>query len=392
MIDVEMNGGLVIGIDIQEHISLVAYYDENEAKTVSVIFPNGKNYKENPISIKHWCMATDDEHIGQMEDIVRFFGNLIEHVKEQTGRLKIATVCVCVESFSVELLQFLEILFDKLGIDSFHRSFISREEAFAFYVYNQRKDLYMSCVMLLDYNYKGIDCYLMSNGKIKNQEVIKENRYHFYNHKITNVLNDILKLEDVTDDIIDWLKDITKNYVISSIFVTGQGFDVKEFPSSFTDFLCRKRKVFAGQNIYVKGACYCGYESLYAGRLSHMILACGNRITTGIELDILERGKQKRLRVIKPGINWYAAQRSYDFIVEDLTSLTFHLRPCDGSNDYLKTMDISEIPYRKGKMTKINMQISFSSENLCHVKITDKGFGGIVKSSGKVVYGQLDIM
>lgn len=387
-----MNEGLVIGIDIQEYISLVAYYDEREAKTVSLTFPSGKNYKENPISTRHWCMATDEEHIGQMEDIVRFLNGLIELVKEQTGCVKIGKVCICVESFLTGLLQFLEKIFDQLGIDSSHRTFISREEAFAFYVYNQRKDLYTSCVMLLDYNDKGIDCYLMSNGKIQNQEVIKENRYHFYNDKIPDVLNGILGLQDITGDIIDWLKNIVKRFIISSVFITGQGFNVKEFPKEFTDFLCKKRKVFAGQNIYVKGACYCGYESLYIGKLNNVILACGNRVTTGVELDILERGKQKRLRVIKPGINWYDAKRSYDFIVEDLTSITFHLKPCDSSKDYEKTIDISEIPYRKGKMTRINVQIYFSSESVCHVKISDKGFGGVVKSSGKVVYGQLDIV
>lgn len=387
-----MNEGLVISIDIQEYISLVAYYDEADAKIVSLTFPNGKNYKENPIKASHWHKMADDEHIEQMEGIIHFLESLIELAKQQTEYIQIRKVCVCVESFVTEQLQFLEKIFDKLGIDSLHRTFISREEAFAFYVYNQRKDLYSACVMLLDYNELGIDCYLMNNGKIKNQEIIKENRYHFYNDKVPKVLNGTLQLEDITDDIMDWLNNIIKNFIVSSIFVTGQGFNVKEFPSSFTDFLCKKRKVFAGQNIYVKGACYCGYESLYGGRLSNMILACGNRITTGIELDILERGIQKRLRVIKPGINWYEAKRSYDFIVEDLTNITFHLKPCDGSNDYIKTMNISEIPYRKGKMTRINLQIYFSSENVCHIKISDKGFGGIIKSSGKVVYGQLDIM
>jgi len=389
---VEINAGLIVGIDLQEHISMVGYYDAREAKTVSITFPDGRSYKENPVSMKQWCLSADEAHKGQMEDIVRFFDSLIELAKKQTNRSKIEKVCVCVSAFTIDLLDFLGLVLDRLCIDALHRTFISHEEAFAFYVYNQRKELYSSCVMLLDYNECGIDCYLMNNGKIKNQEIIKENRYHFESDNILAVLQGKLLLEEVTEEIIQKLDEITKNFIISSIFITGIGFDVKEFPSMLTDFLCRKRKVFAGQNIYVKGACYCGCENLLLGKMNHRILACGNRVTTGIELDILERGRLKRLRVIKAGINWYEARRSYDFIVEDLTSITFHLKPCDGSNDYVQEIDISDIPYRKGKMTRINVQIYFTAENKCHVKISDKGFGGIVKSSGKVVYGQLDIV
>lgn len=40
------------------------------------------------------------------------------------------------------------------------------------------------------------------------------------------------------------------------------------------------------------------------------ILACKNRITTGIEMDICERGNDMRLKIVRPGTNWYSVKNS----------------------------------------------------------------------------------
>ena len=158
-----------------------------------------------------------------------------------------------------------------------------------------------------------------------------------------------------------------------------------EFPKEFAQMLCTGRKAFAGQNLFVKGACYCASEEVQPRLFKDVIPACYNRITTTVETDIIERGVSKRFRLVRAGTNWYMAERNIDFILDDVTRIKFILRSCDTNNEYEEYVDISDIPYRQGKLTRINMDISFKNDNTMLVTVTDRGFGDFAKSSGKVI-------
>ena len=74
-----------------------------------------------------------------------------------------------------------------------------------------------------------------------------------------------------------------------------------------------------------------------------------------------------------------------DFIIEDIRQINLYMKPCDDSGDYTEQIDISTIPYRKGKMTRIEFEVAFLSDAECIITVRDKGFGDFVRSSGKVI-------
>ena len=41
----------------------------------------------------------------------------------------------------------------------------------------------------------------------------------------------------------------------SSVYLTGRGFDTTRLPDAFLKCICNRHRLFAGQNLYVKGAC-----------------------------------------------------------------------------------------------------------------------------------------
>ena len=79
------------------------------------------------------------------------------------------------------------------------------------------------------------------------------------------------------------------------------------------------------------------------------------------------------------------ADRNIDFILDDITKIRFILRSCDSSEEYEEVIDISEIPYREGRITRINMNVTFENDSKMVVTITDRGFGDFAKSSGRVI-------
>jgi hypothetical protein len=297
-----------------------------------------------------------------------------------------------VYDFNVNLLNSIAVIMERLNIAREHWTVISHEEAYVYYAYNQKKELYASGVMLLDYQPAGLHCYLCSDMKMNLKTVIMENNYMLASDVVNRTGNRDLPLAKASPEIIEWLSDILADHYVSSIYLTGGGFDVEEFPPELTKFLCNHRKVFAGQNIYVKGAAFCGYEELYPLASGQMVIACNNRIATGIEMDIVERGKPKRLRIVKPGTNWYTASREFQFIASDLNVINLYMKPCDGRKEYIESIDVSEIPYRQGKQTRINISFDFTADNKFTVTIKDRGFGDFVRSSGKVINEQFDIV
>lgn len=384
--------GLVIGIDINREISMASYFKEADLSVENITFPDGRSYKDNPVSADRWPQIIKEGYQGQLDDICLFFNQIIEQAKKLSGRVRVGMIAFTVYDFSIELLDSIAYIMERLNIPREHWTVISHEEAYVYYAYSQKKDLYASGVMLLDYQNTGIHCYLCSDRKMGGKSVIMENNYMLASDLVNKACERKELLAQATPEITEWLTDILSDHYVSSVYLTGDGFDVEEFPAELTRFLCNHRKVFAGQNIYVKGAAFCGYDELYPLTANQMIIACHNRIATGIELDIVERGRNKRLRIVKPGTNWYTASREFQFIAEDLNVINLHMKPCNGKAEYTESIDVSAIPYRQGKVTRLSVAFEFSADNRMTVTIKDRGFGDFVKSSGKVINEQFDIV
>ena len=150
------------------------------------------------------------------------------------------------------------------------------------------------------------------------------------------------------------------------------------------------RKAFVGQNLYVRGACFAALEYISPQVFGNVCLLTDGRIKADIETDISEHGRPMKFRIVKMGTNWYMAERTIDFIIEDVSVINFQIIWPDGK--YIeKQVDISSIPYREGKTTRISMNVKASSQDKCIVTVKDLGFGEIYQASDSVIVEELDL-
>jgi hypothetical protein len=330
----------------------------------------------------------------EKEQLVSHLNDLFLALKAKAGQRKVYRLVVTVDYFERELLDRLSEALAALGFDSTQYSFISHEESFAYYAFHQKKELYINGVMLLDYKKDGLFTHYMTVMKKNGMNIVPQESHTFTSGEILSASAGGKTLEDVKDRLCECIKLVVKDKTISSVYLTGCGFEKSEFPKELTQLLCSRRKAFTGQNLFVKGACYLALEEAESEvKPPHegLLLACSNRITTGIELDITERGEKKRFRLVKPGTNWYHAGRSVELILEDIRKISFITKPCDTGEESLQEIDISRIPFREGKMTRICLELAFNCDSRCEVIITDLGFGDFVKSSGVVVKSTLQL-
>ena len=93
--------------------------------------------------------------------------------------------------------------------------------------------------------------------------------------------------------------------------------------------------------------------------------------------------------MVKPGVNWFKADCSYDFIVDDATDMEIFLSPVDSKDKQVVRVSLQDFPKRINKATRITVSLSFTSDSRCHLMIKDKGFGEFFASSGSVVNEEL---
>lgn len=385
--------GLLAGIDISNKYCMASYFDYDEKKVKSVIFADNRPVADNPYEFKKLPDLFKEGSVRESDNAVGYLSKIIEYIKKISGISYIEKICFTLKDFYMDNLCAISMIMKRLGIDDDKWSVISHDESFALYAYSQKKELYSASVLLLDYGENGIDAILLNKTKAAslNKDIVMENTYDISNESVSAAFTGSISLDEASDCIIEWLSDIFSKYSVSSLYLTGEGFNCESYPDRLTKFLCMRRKVFAGQNLFVKGAVYYCLKDSDKESLNNLLLACKNRVTTGIEVQITDRGIVKRLRIIKPGVNWYMAYRKMDFILDDINKITLIMKPCNDSAEYTEEIDISEIPYRKGKMTRISMEIAFVSDSRCVVTVTDKGFGQFVKSSGTVIVKEIDI-
>ena len=120
----------------------------------------------------------------------------------------------------------------------------------------------------------------------------------------------------------------------------------------------------------------------------NVIMLLDNHVKCGIEIDISSYEKPMRFRLVRPGSNWYTAGRTVECILEDMRSITFKIITPENKY-YDEVVDISEIPFREGKTTRVSVSVSFADSDRCNITIKDLGFGEFVKSSGKVISKEL---
>lgn len=364
----EYNGGLIAGIDIAEKTIQAGIYDSTKGviRTVNLL-PEGKE---------------------KQPDEVYPVNKLVAECLRLSNETQVKSVCITLPEFYMDELNRVRDELEGAGISGDKWQLISKAESFAYYAYSQKRELYSSGVALFDYGSKGIRCDMLAIRKKDNNNYLLQESTDYTSKAICNAASDG-NIDGVEDELCNMAEEYFAKRPVSSAYLTGSGFNVEKLPPKFAKLMVIRRKAFVGQNLYCKGACLCALEAVKPRIFSDVTMLLDNRVKYGIETDIVQYGKDKRFRIIKPGTNWYMADRTMEYMLDDLRKITLKIITPD-NRYYDEVIDISEIPFREGMTTRISMNIKFMSADRCLVSIKDMGFGDFFKSSGKVIYKELE--
>ena len=115
------------------------------------------------------------------------------------------------------------------------------------------------------------------------------------------------------------------------------------------------------------------------------ICLCEGRVPSTVSLQARFDGKMEKVVLVEAGTNWYEARASVELIPDGTDTLELSVARCGLPRVDRIRVDLSEFPERPNKTTKIEVIVSFTSEENMTVRVMDRGFGELFPATGKVI-------
>lgn len=412
-----MDKEICVGIELRDDFTQACFYDEKHNEPVSVMFDNDalllptlvamdkdgatwylgnkaveKTVENQAVTVDSLLKKAMNKEpvdvngtkIMPVELLGRFFYGLLNQVKDAAGADFITDICVVLAEYDISLLNVVSKAMEAIGVKKECLSILGNDESFIYYVLNQKKELWKNDVFLFDYADEGLVVKRMYMHNERGKNVVMVHSDDYSDTVTKDIVNNNISMEYADEKLLEIAKSLFTRKNVSSVYLTGSCFKEEINMPEFIKFICDRRRAFAGNNLYCKGACYRA-----KGEQKDFVLACKQRITTGIEIKISDRGREKIFRMVRPGSNWYEAGCSYDFIVDDCDTIEVFLSPLDAREKQLVTVSLNDFPKRPARTTRINVSFSFTGDSRCHMMVKDMGFGELYKSSGIIVNEEL---
>lgn len=165
-----------------------------------------------------------------------------------------------------------------------------------------------------------------------------------------------------------------------SVFLIGDGFG-EEWMKDSLRMLCKGRRVFQGNNLFSKGACYGMQERLNASEMGRKHVFLGNdKLKANVGMKIMRQGEESYYALLDAGINWYEAEYSMEFYMREGNVITLVITPLIGRESRTEDIVLQDFP---GNIARLRMKLRLEAENSLAVEVSDMGFGELRSSSGR---------
>lgn len=409
---------IVIGFQLGRETSQICYYDRKMQEPVSVTTKVGSTLYEFPTTLckrednDNWHFGLEAEYFGQQTDgiyiddlyqmaeegttkkaggqeyepwqlLAVFFKESLKMLGIQDTEKAISGLMVTVESLNVSLVENIKKALDTLHLKKGCCRIQNYGESFYYYAFYQKPELYLKKVALMEF--EGSKLYFQA---LKIQKSTKPMLVTL-SPKQEFQLGDTPEQWDM--DLYQTLCKVMDIDEYSSAYLIGDGFDRSWAVTSLPRLVKGARRVFSGNNLFVKGACYAAKEKTEEKRLKEYLYVGEDLIRTNVGMEMIVHGMNGYYPLIKAGENWYEAEHSCDFILDEKTELNFLSSPMEGGEKKVFAMELPDLPERPNRTTRLHLEIWAESAKRCCIKVTDMGFGEMFPSTGRMWTDTLEI-
>lgn len=292
----------------------------------------------------------------------------------------IAKLAVTVGELNENIRSVLKEVFSNLGIKEDRLILQSHSLSYEYYALSQKKELWSNDVGLFH----------MDEKEFHYRQININRKYVPIPVGITQRdFGDILDYEEVQKGdkerleycFLNLAKSLLHKQLVTTIYVTGCGFE-GDWADDALKELCVGRRVFKGQNLYAKGACYAAKESEEEGKKKEFLFLDSDQVTSLLFIEGIKNGKSIEVPLWDGYKAWYEGASVQEFILTEDNCLKILIKDLFTFKKEYHEIVLEGLPVRGDKTTRIEMSVSFKDRKTAVIRICDKGFGQMVPSSG----------
>ena len=400
------NNGVYFGIELRSSYTLVSYFQLNmdSPETISTVMGTenyqiptyiakrrgvGQWYFGNEASTRvklGSAVGVDDlldkayadeevlienEKLKARDLLLIFIKKLLSMPGYFYANSKLNKLVIAVERLDISIVESFSYVASGLGLSRDSLAVIDFKEAFYYYTLNQRPECFLHDVVMFDYSdSKLMHYYLTRNLRTTPQVVYLQDGIH-------NTLgaNPDLEFEELVERLF-------AGKIISAVYLLGDGFDGDWLKVSLKT-LCRNRKVFAGKDMYSRGACYAGVVKDGAKDWPFVYIG-DNELKMNLSVKVIDDRIMDYLTLLNAGDSWYEAYGECEVILDGSAEVEVWIQKPDSRDAKVEILELTDLPERDEKTTRLRISAKPVSDIEAVVTICDLGFGEIVPGSGKV--------
>lgn len=282
----------------------------------------------------------------------------------------------------------------RLGIPAGRLSMQSHMLSYEYYALCQRRELWTHDVGLFEYDRHGLRYHHLSVSWKHHPPAVTSATTDLTGYLDGRELDSPVGPE-MDRKFLEAIREVSARRTISTYYLVGEGFEDAGAGSGWMNIslqqLCAMRRhVFVGQNLYARGACYNSYYQAL-GKKPGFLAVNVDLLTKEVYIRSIHRNTPHKVMLVTAGTPWYSAAGENYLLVDGCEQLILHVRDTITNLEHTVAFPLAGLPKRAPKTTKLFVQTSFDSENMCHITATDAGFGEILAGTGKVWEMAFDI-
>lgn len=253
----------------------------------------------------------------------------------------------------------------------------SRAESFFFYNISQPEELWRHSCLICDFGGERLKTLLLEvNRHTRPATVTVAQEEHPELERQDN-------REEMDEAFLSIFCSVSDGRIIDTVYLIGDGFAGEWYPKTLA-VMCRNRRVFQGNNLYSKGACYGGKAKRPGGGVSgrEYVYLGSDMLRVNVGLLTEKRGKETCLSLLDAGMNWFDARGECEFLLDADHTFTLRLTPVSGKKLREVVVTLSGVPERPPFATRIFLAASCPDAETVRLRMEDRGFGEFFPSSG----------
>ena len=282
-------------------------------------------------------------------------------LSQVTSTERIGALMFTCEELDPGMLEVLTQAVEALHLKTENIYFQSHRESFYYYNLYQSEELWKQGSVLCEYKENSIQTYSMECNRHTTPIVayIEEREFPF-------------PIEKSDEKFLEIATQLCENRMVSSVYLIGEEFS-QDWMKESLRYLCRGRRVFQGNNLFSKGACYSMMERLYSSENGQKYVYLGqDKLKTNIGMKVRRQGEESYQALLDAGISWYEAHNEMEFYLLEGRSVELLITSLTGKGSRIARIVPEEL--QEG-ITRLRIHVEMKDETHLQVELEDLGFG-----------------